>query len=198
MAGNGCPAILDLSDRLCVIVGGGRGAEVKARTLSRSGARVRVVAEEVSEAILELNTELVKRKYKPGDAKDAFIVFSLTGDREMDELVKSEARDNGALVGGEDITFPACAEGENIKAFVSTGYPKLSAKMMSDILKYDEVCGALRGFRKKVNSCDAAREKRDRLLMAAVTDEALCTAMDEPERYMKYLSLLESEICDEK
>ena len=196
MAEKRCPALLRLSGRLCVIVGGGRGAAVKARSLSCAGARLRIIAESVSDEIKELDAEIIQRRCEPGDTEDAFIVFALTGNAETDEMIKNEARRGGALVGGEDILLPACAEGENITAFVSTGYPKLSAELMRDILKYDSVCGLLKRFRERVNRSPAEQDARDKLLAAAVTDEALETAVRSIEEYKEYLGRLEQELSD--
>ena len=187
MSEKGCPVILKLSGRLCVIAGGGRGAVIKARTLIRSGARLRIIADTVSDELEGMGAEIVRRRWMTGDAEGAFLVFALTGDDKTDNDIKREAKNAGALEGGEDIRFPACAEGENIRAFVSTGYPKLSARLMRDILRYDEICGLLKAFREEVNGLPADHETRGTALEAAVTDEALEAARLGAENYKEYL-----------
>ncbi len=194
MEKNGCPAILDLTGRLCVIVGGGRGAAVKARALSGAGARLRIVAENISEELHGYEAELIRRRYRTGDTEGAFLVFALTGDAETDRRVCTDAKSHGVLVGGKDIVLPAVAAGENITAFVSTGYPKLSAKLTRGLLSYDGICGMLRGFRDKVNGSSADAEARTAALEAAVSDEALDTALRSSEEYKEYLAGLEAKL----
>ena len=62
MAEKRCPALLRLAGKLCVIAGGGRGAAVKARSLSCAGARLRIIAESVSDEIKELDAEIIQRR----------------------------------------------------------------------------------------------------------------------------------------
>ena len=187
--------IIKLKDRLCVIVGGGRGAAVKARALSRAGARLRIVAGDVSAELEGLGAEIIRRGYMPGDTDGAFLVFALTGDEKTDDEVRAAARRGGALVGGEDVILPACAAGENITAFVSTGYPKLSAKLMRDIMSYDGICGMLKRFRDRVKQSGAA--ETDAALAAAVTDAALETALGSEAEYGEYLAGLERKLKEE-
>ena len=67
---------------------------------------------------------------------------------------------------------------------------------MRDILKYDSVCGLLKRFRERVNRSPAEQDARDKLLAAAVTDEALETAVRSIEEYKEYLGRLEQELSD--
>jgi uroporphyrin-III C-methyltransferase/precorrin-2 dehydrogenase/sirohydrochlorin ferrochelatase len=48
------PIFLDLKNRLCLLVGGGDIATRKGRLLSKAGARLRVVAPEISSELREL------------------------------------------------------------------------------------------------------------------------------------------------
>ncbi len=193
---NGCPVMLDLTGRLCVIIGGGRGAAVKARTLSRAGARLRIVAECVSEELENNDAEIIKRKYKAGDIDGAFLVFPLTGDPETDACVRADARAGGTLIGGEDFILPAAVTGGNMTAFVSTGYPKLSAKLMRGLMRYDYICGMLRDFRQRIKTGAADERAREAALEAAVTDEALEAALRSSVEYEMYLDRLERQFSD--
>ena len=76
------PLFLKLEGRTCLVVGAGRVAESKIESLVRSGANVRVVAPEATEAVREAarSGAIVweQRSYRPGDLAGAFIVVAAT------------------------------------------------------------------------------------------------------------------------
>jgi uroporphyrin-III C-methyltransferase/precorrin-2 dehydrogenase/sirohydrochlorin ferrochelatase len=82
----GLPVLLDVADRLVVVVGGGTVATRRARMFADAGARVRVVAPELSLELLEragatpTMFELRVRPYTPGDLDGAWLVVTATND----------------------------------------------------------------------------------------------------------------------
>ncbi|MBX6422379.1 bifunctional precorrin-2 dehydrogenase/sirohydrochlorin ferrochelatase [Thermosulfurimonas sp. F29] len=92
------PAFLNLRDRFCVVVGGGEVAERKVEALVAAGARVRVIAPEVTSRIEgwagEGLIELEKRPYREGDLSEAWLVVAATDDPEVQKAVFSEAERN--------------------------------------------------------------------------------------------------------
>jgi uroporphyrin-III C-methyltransferase / precorrin-2 dehydrogenase / sirohydrochlorin ferrochelatase len=70
------PLFLNLTGRQVVLVGGSRVAAAKLRQLIAVGARVRVVAPEISKDIEEVEVELIHRAFVPSDLDDAWLVVA--------------------------------------------------------------------------------------------------------------------------
>jgi siroheme synthase-like protein len=105
------PIFLNLQDRLCVVIGGGKVAEGKVHGLLAAGAHVRVVAPALSAGLAEAaqahRIEHVARAYAPGDLADTFLAISATDERVVNEQVWQEASARGLLVNVVDDT-PHC------------------------------------------------------------------------------------------
>ena len=89
------PLGLRLAGRQVVVVGGGRVAARRVAGLLRAGARVRVVAPEVTAAVEGYVTaELVDwtaRRYQPGDLADAWYAVAATDDPAANAAIAAEA-----------------------------------------------------------------------------------------------------------
>lgn len=75
------PLFLNLKDRTCVVVGGTEMAEGKIRELLESGARIRVIAPEITRQISAWadsgKLKWIPRNYETGDLDDAFLVVAI-------------------------------------------------------------------------------------------------------------------------
>lgn len=104
----GYPAILLLDGRLAVVIGGGRVAERKVRTLRDAGAKVRLVADDLTPALRDLaeagEVELVERRYARGDLSGAVVAVAATDDEEINRGVFAEASEAGIPVNVVDNT----------------------------------------------------------------------------------------------
>ena len=93
------PAFLDLKNQKVVVVGGGKVAERKVRSLIKAGAAVRVISPAITAGLEKLRKKRAiihtKRNYKKGDLKDAFLVIAGTSSSEINSQI---ARDSGHLV----------------------------------------------------------------------------------------------------
>jgi len=100
------PVMLDVTDRLCLVVGGGGIALRKAQGLVEEGARVTVVAPEVVDPLAKMADEgrlrLDHRIYAAGEAADYALVFAATDDREVNARVFADADDAGVWVNVAD------------------------------------------------------------------------------------------------
>src|SRR5438445_806904 len=80
------PVALELEGRSCVVVGGGPEAERKARGLLEAGAAVSVVAARFTPGLEDLalrrELRLVRRPYRRGDLRRAFLVVATGGPQE--------------------------------------------------------------------------------------------------------------------
>lgn len=96
------PLSLNLADKRCLILGGGKVAERKINTLLSCGALVTVVSPELSPTI----RALVDKKlldyhadiYHPRYLQQQFLVFCATDDSELNKEVALDCRERGILV----------------------------------------------------------------------------------------------------
>lgn len=100
------PINLKVSDRLCVVVGGGSVAFRKVKSLLDCGAVVRIVSPYVEdglkEIILDKHVEWFDREYVEGDLYGAFLVFAATNNLDVQKQVKEEAREYKVLINSVD------------------------------------------------------------------------------------------------
>lgn len=100
------PVALDLSGRRCVVTGGGREAEGKARALLEADAVVVVIAPRVSDGIADLvrrgEITHIARRYRPGDLDGAFLVIAADSDRAVRAEVFAEAEAGRVLCNAVD------------------------------------------------------------------------------------------------
>ncbi len=89
------PVFLNLKDKKAVVIGGGKVAERKVRTLVRAGAVVKVISPAITCSLKSLvqkgHITHVKRPYRKGDIKDAFIVIAGTSSVRTNAIIASDA-----------------------------------------------------------------------------------------------------------
>jgi precorrin-2 dehydrogenase/sirohydrochlorin ferrochelatase len=135
--------MLDVSDRLIVIVGGGGVAARKAAGLLAAGAtRVRIVAPAFHDDV-PADVERVLSPYEPRHLEGAALIFAATDSPEVNAAVVTEARRRGILVnradadeaGAGDFATPAVLREGAITITVSAaGNPAIAAKVR-DVVK---------------------------------------------------------------
>lgn len=90
------PVFLDLKQRRCLLVGGGDIATRKGRLLARAGARLCIVAPNISEELKQLaeqgDGELHYREYQSADLDDVVLVCSATDDHALNERISRESQ----------------------------------------------------------------------------------------------------------
>ena len=95
------PLFLDIRDRACLVVGGGKVGARKAKGLLAAGARVIVVSPEMDAAIEALLPDerltLKRRAYLPSDMAGAFLVIGATDHAELNRRIKKDAQAAKAL-----------------------------------------------------------------------------------------------------
>lgn len=100
------PVALELSGRRCVVVGGGREAEAKARALLEAEADVVVIAPRIADGLADLvrRSEIthIARRYRPGDLAGAFLVIAADANRATDAAVFAEAEVERVLCNAVD------------------------------------------------------------------------------------------------
>jgi siroheme synthase-like protein len=124
------PVSLDVSGRPCLVVGGGRVAARKARTLLDCGGKVTVIAPELSadmEALAPLLHALERRPYGQGEVTAFRLVVTATGIPEVDGAVYADAEASGVWTNSADdvahssFILPAVHRDGPVTVSVSTG-----------------------------------------------------------------------------
>lgn len=163
------PVNLNIQDRTCVIVGGGEVASRKIGPLLNCRARVVVISPMVTPDIrkrVEANeVTLHQRGFRPGDLEGAYLVFAATNDREVQQAVVREAKENNIPINSaddpEECTFqvPARVRRGHFLLTVSTGgsSPALAAKLRKELevefgIEYEMFVNLLARIREKVVS----------------------------------------------
>lgn len=185
------PINLDLARKRCVVVGGGRVAERKIRTLLEFQAAVTVVAPWVNSEIAELIREgKISHKvgeYESRDLEGATLVIGATNDRTINSRISTDAENLGVLVNIVDdpalcnFILPSALIRGDVVIGISTGgsSPLLSKKIKKQI---ESVIGDEYGIL-------AA-------LMGRLRPEVKQTVEDEEERIQIWHRILDSDVLE--
>jgi precorrin-2 dehydrogenase / sirohydrochlorin ferrochelatase len=121
------PVFLDLHDVAVLVVGGGRIGARKAEGLAMAGARVRLVATEVSGYVDPALFEDVRsRPFETSDLDGIRLVVTATGDEQVDAAISAQARACGIWTNAADqpvdceFILPAIARRGRVTVAVST------------------------------------------------------------------------------
>jgi len=141
------PININLASRSCLVVGGGRVAARKIKTLLDFDAFVKTVAPSASPDIEKLaedkRIKLIRRKFRRSDLEGITLAFAATDDPSLNKKVAIEAGKKGILVNVVDdpdfCTFilPAVIRRGNLVISISTSgsSPSLAKKLRLEIEK---------------------------------------------------------------
>lgn len=125
------PLLVDMTGRLCVVVGGGAIGGRRARTLADAGADVRVVDPSPSATVEDLaragRARVERRPYSTGDLDGAVLVVVATGNPKVDAEVRHDARAAGVLsnVASDaeecEVVFPSVIRRGAVSVALTTG-----------------------------------------------------------------------------
>lgn len=142
------PIFLELSDRRCVVIGGGEVAERKAEGLLEAGASVTVISPALTPRLefLEAQGRIkhVKRHYDIGDLAGFQLAFVATDDRAVNGVVALEGRSRGIWVNAADdpancdFILPSVLRRGELVVAVATGgvSPALSRVIREELEAY--------------------------------------------------------------
>lgn len=178
------PVMLDVSEKKCVIIGGGTAALRKAKTLLENGADVTVISENLNSDFEGSGVKYMKKSYSPSDISGCFLAVAATDSAELNRQIGKDSKKNGTLFlaadgGRSDLAFMAYTKSDRVKIAVSTGgaYPLLGAKicrrLQSLCKKCGELCAVLPEYRKRILNSSLTGEEKRELLEALISDEAL-------------------------
>lgn len=122
---------LKIQDKKCIVVGGGRVACRKVKTLLDCGARVAVISPDLTDCLQELHEEKkihwLRKKYSTGDLADAFLVIAATDNPDVQAAIYAEAEKNNTLLNVADVPkwcnfiLPATLNRGSFSIAISTG-----------------------------------------------------------------------------
>jgi precorrin-2 dehydrogenase/sirohydrochlorin ferrochelatase len=180
------PLFIDLEDKKCVVVGGGKVASRKIETLCNFNGNIFVISPEITHKIniLKDSGKLthIKRCYESSDIEGAFMVIAATSDALLNEKIYNDAANHGILVNVADdpqkctFFFPSVVKRSDLIIGISTSgsYPALSKqirKKVDSIINNNinaNVISILKEFREKV-----IHEIDDEQIKAKILDKVL-------------------------
>ena len=126
------PMFVDLTDANCLVVGGGSVALRKVNVLLDFGAKVHVIAKEISMDLAALSEEtdhllLEKREFTPFDLQDRKLVIVATSDNELNRQIYMMCSEGGIPVNVVDdqekcsFIFPSYIKEQNLVGAFSSG-----------------------------------------------------------------------------
>jgi siroheme synthase-like protein len=135
------PIFVDLQDKPCLVVGGGRVSLRKATTLLQYGANVTVVSPRIVPQFRELNVRVHLREFETKDLQGVFLVVTATDNHSLNSNILETCKAMNILCNSatnttdNGYTFPATAQLEDISIGVSTSgkSPYVSSLIKSEI-----------------------------------------------------------------
>lgn len=141
------PAYLDIRNRRCLVVGGGRVGTRKVKTLLDCGARVTIISPQVSQQLKKLadnqRATIKNRSYQPEDLEGVFLVIGATDDEKLNRQISRDAEKRGLLCNIADrpeicnFILPSIVHRGDLTISISTAgkSPAMAKKLRQDLEK---------------------------------------------------------------
>lgn len=182
------PIMLDIKDRNILVVGGGKIATRKIKSLLLECANVTVMSSEITEEISKLNFEyknhlkLIKENYsKAAITDDYMLVIAATNNREVNEEIWNICRNKNILCSVvdnkelSDLTFVSFVRRGDLTIGISTNgkSPSLAVKIKKEIEKnygpeYEEYIALLGNIRDKIINSGMDQESKKDILNSLI------------------------------
>lgn len=174
------PVYLDLKGKKCIIIGGGRVAERKCRSLIKHGADVTVISPDITKRLADYKRKgkirHLTRLYRKGDIESAFLAIAATDSQEINERVYTEATDKNILLNVVDnpdfcnFIVPSVFERGNLKIAISTGgaSPAVAKRIRKEIealynREFSKYLNFLKRIRGLIKDSVKKREERENI-----------------------------------
>jgi len=171
------PLFLDITNRHCVVIGGGKVAERKVLRLLNCGARVTVISPHLTVALEALyragKIEVLRQTYDPTLLKGAFLAIAATCDSEINEQIFRDSRHENVLVNIVDdpkrcdFILPSILERGNLSIAISTAgkSPTLARKIRQELAEkfgpeYATLLEILGNIRERYRELEPDEQKR--------------------------------------
>jgi len=189
------PVFLNLKDRLCIVIGGGKVAERKIENLLKVKAKIRVISPELTFKLKKLaeegKIEWEKRIYQKGDLDSAWLVIAATNDPEVQEEIYKEAEERHIFCNVVDVPelcsfiVPSIIKrGPLIIAISTSGVSPAVARRLRETLEeligeeYNFYLELMKNLREQVLNLNLSSEEKEKKLQKL--------ALAPIPRYIKY------------
>ena len=184
------PACLNITNRMCVVVGGGDIAERKIARLLECGASVVVVGKKLGPKLDDMKSE-GKIKHIAGDyqeehIRNAFLVIGATDRDDINEKIYMDAKRKGILAnivddpGRCDFILPSIFQQGDLQIAISTGgkSPALAKKLRLEMEKnygpeYKTLLDIMGAVREKVITKGRPSEENKKLFESLLNSDIL-------------------------
>ncbi|MFZ5647281.1 MAG: precorrin-2 dehydrogenase/sirohydrochlorin ferrochelatase family protein [Bacillota bacterium] len=184
------PISLNIENRLCLVVGGGKVAERKVFSLLECGASVRLVSPETTGGIKSLadagKIEYIRDRYHSRHLEGVFLVIGATDEDEVNGKVSSDSMERGLLVNVVDdpprgnFYVPAVVRRGSLQIAISTdGKSPMLARIIRQRLEeaftpgFGEVVSLIGEYREKIIKGTADPVKKENLLSSLLDGETV-------------------------
>ena len=180
------PAMLNLNGKRCAVIGGGKVALRKTRTLVAAGANATVIAPAADENLTALAADgkikLVLRGYESGDVSDCFLVVAATDSAALNRQIAAEAPCLVNVVTEPELgnfSVPAQSTSGRLSFTVfGGGLPAYTALLARDIAKtygddFAEFAEFLHEARTRLQQLDLTPKERTAFWRKQLTEEAI-------------------------
>ena len=180
------PAMLNLNGKRCAVIGGGKVALRKTRTLVAAGANATVIAPTADENLTALAADgkikLVLRGYESGDVSDCFLVVAATDSAALNRQIAAEAPCLVNVVTEPELgnfSVPAQSTSGRLSFTVfGGGLPAYTALLARDIAKtygddFAEFAEFLHEARTRLQQLDLTPKERTAFWRKQLTEEAI-------------------------
>jgi siroheme synthase-like protein len=186
--------MLDVTDRLVVIIGGGAVAVRRIKTLLEAGAtRVRVVSPAFHEQMPD-KVERVQESYELRHLDGAALVYTATDSPDVNDRVVRDAKARGVLVNrlddgwppGDFVTPAGWRQGEVVLA-VSAGSAALSVAIRDDLVaqlddRHVRMSQVMSELRPRIRDSGLEPAKRTAIFRELATEDACDVLKERGER----------------
>lgn len=184
------PMFINITGKMCLVVGGGRVAQRKIETLLEYKAQVLAVSPDATDRIKYwAERKLIiwePRLFEPSDLEEIFLVFIATGDSRTNKEIATLCRDRGIMVNAVDdpdncdFYVPAILRRDSLCIAVSTEgkSPLLAAKLRNELEKtipvqYGDWIEILGRLREEVKNSDLDISQRQQVFSDLVHSDIL-------------------------
>ena len=184
------PIFINLADKVCLVIGGGKVAQRKIETLLEYKAQVLVVSPDATDRIKYwAERKLISwqsRLYEPSDLENVFLVFIATGDSRTNKEIAAHCRDRSIMVNAVDdpvncdFYVPAILRRDSLCVAVSTEgkSPLLAAKLRNELenmipAEYGDWTEILGRLREEIKRSDLDISQRQQVFSDLVYSDIL-------------------------